>query len=1348
MLSCSKKIAEAFLKLNRSDICQGAHSDGRMSMTVSVDILVVLCLLLDKLLDVLDHNATAALCIQVLGTFVECCPQRVMLELQKPSSSWSSNSLENCLLTKLLSKICQDSERFMGRHLLVINVVDLCKPLVSKGVYSEGLCKMVMYIIGPLFLNHMTWKYEEKHEHWEITAKVFELSTIIVSNPDVSFIPLKAKVLGFLMNDGAFHSVLGRILSVNMTDMHGLYFNRFVEPLEIESFEEAVTKGFLLLHKCISSYFASITDIHSTSSPLEFMLLHHAPGATPLIGCVVSLTGYSKNEALQLAAIKMLTTLCIISGKARPHPLTISSYIQGDEQKESLQKLVEISLSKQSAEANIELYFHVIELMETAAKYQPSFLVMLLVPVKSPQTLEKQPHNLSAPENVCPSSTIEKLIWPILSQNCDYERQLEVVSRLLSLLKLLWEGGGEFSDILELLQKHVGFWTALTSYISNVRDNFTGLELSNHGFRYRCQTYALEIIAWELFLEREQIVYKTSCDDGKNVKEELKAGVKSALIQLLQAKDFVKVMQSLAVPQYDKSVITRAKAELKVMLVGLMMKVLKDDELGLSVSMFEFVREALKSVFCHSSFQKLVSTYLSQGYGHGQELYSLVISDLFFHLHGQLEAGRHIPGRLFEDLAQYLNTFDIGAVYRSETIYSEGSAYKESFVYDTQLLSQHLGLEWWEQTAAHFVQTASGALKAMDEANIMLSLGSCQIRVLNALQSIFSLLVSSNQMSFAGLESHAKDMYIISICESIESAFQLLLPEGDFTSYMQCFISAQLALLLVLLQWLSNSARADKVNIHVARLCSRVVVTLARAVRPISSLLVPENVVQQELIKNLLGAYLICLEILQAHKDTGEMQYSDSDNGNDLDHSTACDVTSTNVEFLQFMCLLIGNRCHTSVAISVLCVLMKHFLVPRIWIPIFQAHSTVGHALALLHLTKDTEIAFQVLNLLLCFSCVRSGVEMLQSAGAFSNILMFTENLNQDLMDTEIHAPFSAWKGRTRKHELWALALAVVAAFVQAIGENTGEQALDSAFAFLDSQKQHMLNALLSPGFSNLDRGKITRYGRSETTISALQETHQALHVLVLLVRYHTQWSHVMGSLEMDLQHKCIHLLAYIAREGLSRNVSASMRPSFFCYPITKDEFHSQLSVSSLNTTEGWFGVSAKGVCIRSILSGFNTSTDAGQSLILVSSAQAQSDVVPTAYSDSIALHVYKICLLLLELLCKQAHRAVIILNEGGPQNQISFPEFPAPEILHALEDQIVSVLKDLCGEKMRTTNKLLQSTCWLLLSILEKSLFIEALLSRMCGLGSLSVRSEDFWKDYKTLLSGKCLICESPFKE
>jgi hypothetical protein len=68
------------------------------------------------------------------------------------------------------------------------------------------------------------------------------------------------------------------------------------------------------------------------TSLLEQSLFRKFVGPLSVIAVIASFLSFSRNVDLQLASAKMLTSLCISAQKARPHPISIASYVTFPEQ--------------------------------------------------------------------------------------------------------------------------------------------------------------------------------------------------------------------------------------------------------------------------------------------------------------------------------------------------------------------------------------------------------------------------------------------------------------------------------------------------------------------------------------------------------------------------------------------------------------------------------------------------------------------------------------------------------------------------------------------------------------------------------------------------------------------------------------------------------------------------------------------------------------------------------------------------------------------------------------------------------------------------------------------------------
>nr|CAB3494991.1 unnamed protein product [Digitaria exilis] len=81
-------------------------------------------------------------------------------------------------------------------------------------------------------------------------------------------------------------------------------------------------------------------------------------------------------------------------------------------------------------------------------------------------------------------------------------------------------------------------------------------------------------------------------------------------------------------------------------------------------------------------------------------------------------------------------------------------------------------------------------------------------------------------------------------------------------------------------------------------------------------------------------------------------------------------------------------------------------------------------------------------------------------------------------------------------------------------------------------------------------------------------------------------------------------------------------------------------------------------------------------------------------------------------------------------------PELPMPDILHGLQDQVVSIVTELFeANGSSTLNSETERVCHLLLVTLEMSLYMELCVSQSCGIRPVLGRFEDFCKGIKSML-------------
>ena len=145
----------------------------------------------------------------------------------------------------------------------------------------------------------------------------------------------------------------------------------------------------------------------------------------------------------------------------------------------------------------------------------------------------------------------------------------QILCPVLCLVKNIWEIGLEFPGILEVFRQHDDFWMLI---VASVQDSLCILEEDTacdewlaRSYLYQCQTFALEIMACEFFLQRYKGVQQAP-DDSKPVSQVAsgirKYGNKLTLLQVIEAINPIKLKSSIFGCHYDNKVVKRARVSI------------------------------------------------------------------------------------------------------------------------------------------------------------------------------------------------------------------------------------------------------------------------------------------------------------------------------------------------------------------------------------------------------------------------------------------------------------------------------------------------------------------------------------------------------------------------------------------------------------------------------------------------------------------------------------------------------------------------------------------------------------------------------------------------------------------
>uniref|UniRef100_A0A0A9G8F5 Uncharacterized protein n=1 Tax=Arundo donax TaxID=35708 RepID=A0A0A9G8F5_ARUDO len=257
---------------------------------------------------------------------------------------------------------------------------------------------------------------------------------------------------------------------------------------------------------------------------------------------------------------------------------------------------------------------------------------------------------------------------------------------------------------------------------------------------------------------------------------------------------------------------------------------------------------------------------------------------------------------------------------------------------------------------------------------------------------------------------------------------------------------------------------------------------------------------------------------------------------------------------------------------------------------------------------------------------------------------------------------------------------------------------------------------------------------KSQTSLSALNLTENILTLLCILAKSHFPCDRGMREVDSELREIIIHLLAFISKGSVKTSDSCNWNPSFLCPAIVKGEIALNEKPPLVRSKYGWFKFAASSI---SSTGGVSIPSSAASSLVIRETSSGGSDLIrQTRFTEMLAVQIYRIAFLIMKFLCSQAKEAVKRAEELEFLDLAHFPELPMPDILHGLQDQVVSIVTEVSESNGSSTlNPEVERVCHHLLVILETSLYMELCVSQSCDIRPVLGRVEDFCKGLKAML-------------
>ncbi|XP_048540938.1 uncharacterized protein LOC125520147 [Triticum urartu] len=1333
MVSSNQDLCSALLHADKSLAVQKSKSLGQIGEYIRIDVVKIICSSIFKYEQDGNNTSIMSKTFSVLSEFLKCVPYRVFdvalecgifsSQLNDPSSDW--------LLSGALARMLfAASEENGDCSSLTTSLLDFAIQVLRKGAAADDMISpFIVFSIQYIMVNHMNWKHK-KYSRWKTTLKVFELvKSCIQVKPFLS--KLGGIIWQMLLYDSSIHSVLWHAVctSMQLLESRGSFSNG-VE--DIEDIQLVLCCGLDIIFFMLSNLPEDLMPV----APFVTLVLSSSLKPLPFITATISSMSF-QNSALQISAARALSVLCFTAHRVQPQLMENGSFLVDGSEICRLQASISQILDKED-DTNNCLIVAIFSLLTSVARYQPALFVSLT----EENAMIQADHSNSANSQTNGSSTlnssrsnsrlVEQMLGYIENSTEFMNSSPSLLLSILDLLEALWESGVQFICILDKLRSSRTFWESLSRCIRATFDHcpVDSVDTVDEkvSSRYNCQAKIFKIMSHELFLKGRLLVEpKTSnpVADGTTGQKEPSASSPSNLVckwfDSALLEDFINHLSSNG---YQKELFHRAKVASCVCIIRLITKLSTGDTASLSFSAVKKIQLISSKLLQHRAFIALLSQYALHGYSGEQELTSLVINDLYYHIHGELE-GRQITPGPFQELLCFLLEFKFFECNATEQPHSAFPAVSGNVLFDVAHTRDDLGVKLWNHSDwKPCKEVAEKMLDIMHKANLMKRHADaklCTLRSFITFLSVYTGTSSSNEPTLpdGGISATAMESAIRCACKYLQSTVDSLFPEVGTNEVLFPLLSGQVDLLLTLTRFLFHQAKQTKSYVHLYP----VIVLLMRTSGASTSFLVdlvPSSPALKKPVKSLLVLILSLFEFIYGKDDM-------KDGSGDANLFGESSIIS--MRLLPVLCKLAENREYSDLAVGSMDLLLKGFIPPNMWLPILQKHFRLQ---AILHKCQNGAILSTqvILNFLLTLGRTKDGAKMLQSANIFAFLKVLLSKLSLD--DSCFRNSLSS---QAKDVHMWSLALAIVASLNHCMDDDVSRSSVANGTVSILSGQVPLMSSYLSAQSVNTHQNKKRAVlQQSQTSLSALSLTENILSLLCVLAKYHFPRDTGMMQVDSELREIIIHLLAFISRGSARTGDSPNWNPSFCCPPIAKEEVVLHEDPPLIRSKHGWFRFAASSTHSTAAIS---APSNAALSLVIRDKSSGDSgSVKQTRFTEMVAVQIYRVAFLIMKFLCSQAKEAVKRAGELEFVDLAHFPELPMPDILHGLQDQVVSIVTEVLGANGSSAlSGETDRVCRLLLVTLEASLYMELCVSQSCSIRPVLGRFEDFSKGIKAML-------------
>lgn len=217
----------------------------------------------------------------------------------------------------------------------------------------------------------------------------------------------------------------------------------------------------------------------------------------------------------------------------------------------------------------------------------------------------------------------------------------------------------------------------------------------------------------------------------------------------------------------------------------------------------------------------------------------------------------------------------------------------------------------------------------------------------------------------------------------------------DTSNLLPTFMAMQAHLLLIFARWLWNRVTpSSSRKLRLWAVCAKIVRTTVGCLKLQLDSHVDFLQQGEELVKELLGAFIIALEVIYTQNgSTAENAEERTIEGGHEMGDAFSDVTLMGLGFLPGLCTAVEHPLYANLALAGINLLIKGFIAPTTWMPILQNHFPTRSLIRRIHADVNSESPRVALNICLSLARMRVGAEMLQNTGIFSHLLTLSKQL-------------------------------------------------------------------------------------------------------------------------------------------------------------------------------------------------------------------------------------------------------------------------------------------------------------------------------------------------------------------